>query len=323
VSLEATPYYHVMTRCVRRAYLCGIDTITGKNFSHRRDVCEARLTFLQSIFAVDIAAYAIMSNHYHLVVYIDEQSAMSWDKDAVIERWCQLFSGPEHIQRYRKGEQLTAVEQKAVDTSVDEWRIRLKSLSWFVRCLNEYMARFANQEDKCTGRFWEGRFKSQALLDEQAILSCMAYVDLNPIRAQTAKTPEQSAYTSIKKRIERARASTQPSDETKQPDDLMPFVGSENVNGPKGIHFDLAEYLNLVDWSGRQINTSKRGVIDNKLPPILERLGIRAENWIILTQHFESRFKVFVGVKSTLEKIKKVVKALRVPGMGFSKSVFC
>ena len=61
-----------------------------------------------------------------------------------------------------------------------------------MKVLNENIAKQANKEDKCTGHFWESRYKSQALLDEQAVLSCMTYVDLNPIRAAMAPTPEQS-----------------------------------------------------------------------------------------------------------------------------------
>jgi hypothetical protein len=82
------------------------------------------------------------------------------------------------------------------------WAIKKLTYSFIIKNWNEPIARMANREDHCTGRFWEVRFKSQALLDARALLACMAYVDLNPIRAAMAKTPEQSDFTSIQKRIQ-------------------------------------------------------------------------------------------------------------------------
>jgi len=115
----------------------------------------------------------------------------------------------------------------------------------------------ANSEDHCTGRFWEGRFKSQALLDARAVLACMAYVDLNPIRAAIAKTPEQSDYTSVQERI------LHPEDSL-----LRPFAERDE----NGIPFSLKDYLELVDWGGREIKHNKRGSIRSHTPPILARL---------------------------------------------------
>jgi len=157
-----------------------------------------------------------------------------------------------------------------------------------MRILNEDIARKANREDNCTGRFWEGRFKSQALLDEAAVAACMAYVDLNPIRADLAKTPETSIYTSIQQRIKAALSG-------KQPPTLQPFVGNPRKDMPTGLPFDLKEYIELVELTGRCIREDKRGYIDNNQPSILKRLNISAENWLILTTQFSRNFHGAVG----------------------------
>ena len=141
------------------------------------------------------------------------------------------------------------------------WREWLCDLSWFMRCINEPIARIANREDHCTGRFWEGRFKSQALLDERALLACMTYVDLIPIRAALATTPEQSDFTSIQERI-------------RQPDsDRLMAIGD---HGADSLPCSLRDYLELVDWGGREIKHNKRGYIPAHLPPILVRLRMDA-----------------------------------------------
>lgn len=161
-----------------------------------------------------------------------------------------------------------------------------------MRLLNEDIARRANKEDKCTGRFWEGRFKSQALLDEAALAACMAYVDLNPIRAKMAKTPEESDHTSVQKRIDSATIS-------KQPKQLLRFAGMPRQIMPKGLPFELKSYLDLVDLTGRIMREDKRGCIDNNHLPILERLNISPENWLKLTTQFTRVFHGAVGRPSS------------------------
>ncbi len=165
----------------------------------------------------------------------------------------------------------------------------LTNISWFMRCLNEYLAREANQEDGCKGRFWEGRFKSQALLDEAALLTCMAYVDLNPLRAEMAKTPEKSDYTSIQERIENLSGS----DTRKQPITLMPFR-SQGQNPDKALPYILHDYLELVDWSGRAVRSDKKGSIPSDIPPILTRLEIDSNEWL-KTMKWNNRFYRAVG----------------------------
>ena len=204
ISLADTPWYHVVNRCVRRAFLCGHDAASGSNFDHRRGWIETRIRELASVFTIDVAAYAIMSNHYHAVLRVDAARAQALSDDEVLRRWTQLFTGPLLVQRYLSGSPADPLGQSERDKVAEFaalYRQRLADVSWFMRVLNETIARQANAEEGCTGRFWEGRFKSQALLDEQALLAAMAYVDLNPIRAGMAQSLEDSAHTSIAARL--------------------------------------------------------------------------------------------------------------------------
>lgn len=300
VSLEATPYYHCVSRCVRRAFLCGTDINTRQNFEHRRGWLEAELLKQAQVFAVDIAAYAIMSNHYHVVLHINKQQADAWSFDEVIERWHSLYKGNALSQRYRLNPTMSQAEKDKLAEYVELWRGRLMDISWFMRRLNETISRKANEEDGCTGHFWEGRFKSQALLDEKALAACLAYVDLNPIRAKMAKTPESSEYTSAKKRIIKAKASHCANHPKQQSKGLLIFAGNPKQHMPQGLPFKLTDYLELLDWTGRIIREDKRGAIAKELPPILQRLNINTENWIELTQTIETNFKGFIGQPESL-----------------------
>ncbi|MCF1426758.1 MAG: transposase [Shewanella sp.] len=284
VSIEDTPFYHCMSRCVRRAFLCGKDPYTGQSYEHRRGWIEARLLQLTSVFAIDICAYAVMSNHLHVVLRVDIDKAKQWSEQQVLVAWHSLFKGTLLTQRFVKGEPLKDFELQAVHDCAQVYRERLMDISWFMRTLNEPIARQANREDKCTGRFWEGRFKSQALLDEAALLACMAYVDLNPIRARIADTPEQADFTSIQRRIKAAI-------DGEQPKELLPFAGNERANMPKGLMFPIEDYLELVDDTGRIVREDKLGHISQRTAAILNRLNIPPENWKKLTTEFGHLFK--------------------------------
>ncbi len=302
VSLEATPYYHCISRCVRRAFLCGHDKQSGTSYEHRRAWLEEELVKQAQVFAIDIAAYAIMSNHYHVVLHINAKQANDWTDEEVIDRWHMLYHGNLFSQRYRRGDTLSKAEQARLSEYVELWRERLHSISWFMRRINETIARQANIEDQCTGRFWEGRFKSQALLDEKALAACMAYVDLNPIRANMAKTPETSDHTSVKHRSKKAKTTQNPNHPNQQVKALMPFVGNPRQPMPDGLPFRLSDYIELVDWTGRIIRKDKRGAIQKSIPPILDRLGISVDNWMTMANEFEKTFKGFVGSSESLTK---------------------
>ncbi len=311
ISLEDTPYYHCVSRCVRRSFLCGEDKQTGNNYEHRRHWVEKRLVTLASVFAIDLCAYAVMSNHTHVVLRVNKAMAESWTNHQVVERWHQLYAGNHLSQRFMAGQTLGPAENRQLDIFVQTWRERLFSISWFMRNLNENIARLANREDNCTGRFWEGRFKSQALLDDKALAACMAYVDLNPIRACMADTPETSDHTSVKERINCAHKPKQ----SNQPNYLLPFVGNPRNDMPDGLPFELSDYLALVDWTGKICREDKRGAIDQSLPPLLERLSLTEKQWKALTLDFEKHFCHFVGSANSIKVAYQRQGYARSPGM--------
>ena len=295
ISLLDTPFYHICSRTVRKAFLCGVDKETGISYEHRRSWIEKRIFQLAQVFAIDICAHAVMHNHLHIVLHVDSEKVKSWSIAEVLQRWHQLFKGTLLTQKYQNKQPLDNFQLAMVESSADIYKKRLIDISWFMRSLNEPIARQANREDKCTGHFWEGRFKSQALLDEGAILSCMAYVDLNPVRAAIAPTPEQSNFTSIQLRIKSAIKG-------EQPPALMPFTGNEHQQKQSGIRFSLKDYLTLVDETGRLLRDDKRGDINTKVANILARLHISDESWLKLTFNFES---IFIGAVGTAEHLSE------------------
>jgi len=202
VQEEQEGVYHCFSRCVRRAFLCGFDSVTLQDFSHRKAWLVQRLRFLATVFAIEVCAYAVMENHYHTVLRTRPDIVALWSDWDVATRWLTLFP----LHRDMSGAPIppAEVDIRALADRPDriaQLRIRLCSLSWFMGRLNEFIARAANKEDSVKGRFWEARFKCQALLDEAAIATCMVYVDLNLIRAGRVETPEESDFTSIQERI--------------------------------------------------------------------------------------------------------------------------
>ncbi len=303
VSVADTPYYHCIGRCVRRAYLCGEDKTTGKSFSHRRQWMLERLKLLTETFAIDLCAYALMSNHYHLVVRLDIERVKNWSSREVVERWTRLYTGPACAQVFLRGDSLTESEQAILDICIPIWATRLADLSWFIRGLNEWLARLANQEDGCTGRFWEGRFKSQALLDDAALLTAMAYVDLNPIRAGVATDPINSDFTSIQQRLFEIAKRRQKAKESPITPVLLSFVGAITTHETPAIPFSLQDYLDVIDTSGRVTREGKRGAISTHNPTLLATLGIAPGEWFKAVTQLQVRFELFIGSPYRLQQL--------------------
>jgi hypothetical protein len=340
--------FHCMHRCVRRAFLCGHDPYSGVCYDHRREWIRERLEFLASVFGIDCLTYTILENHLHLVLRSRPDVVEHWSDEEVARRWLRLF--PKRRPKQRPKEGSTAEPTQAEINSIvnepevlAERRRRLSDISWWMRCTAENIARRSNLEDNVTGHFWESRYKSQLLIDEASLLACAAYVDLNPVRAAIAESPETSRFTGVRDRIDDLRErgelielvglsdhDWERSDRCRHSGWLSPIEideasdaigrdsgGSARRASEKGfLPISLAAYLELLDWTGRQIRRGKRGVVPEHLAPILTRFGLSAAGWCQLIVTFGRSFKRVVGTAEHLqeEAARRGQRWLQAPG---------
>jgi hypothetical protein len=319
--------FHGVHRCVRRAFLCGNDPYSGINYDHRREWIRRRLEFLASIFGIDCLTYTVLSNHLHIVLRSRPDVVARWSDQEVAQRWLRLFPR-------RRNDDGSPAEptQPEIDSIVNDpealakRRQRLSDISWWMRCTAENIARQSNCEDDVTGHFWEGRYRAQVLLDEASVLACAAYVDLNPIRAAMAESLETSRFTGAKDRIDDMRQRGDRSrlnDHDWERTQRCPYSGwlspieikeaadpigtdcsdSSRRASEKGfLSISLHAYLELLDWTGREIRGDKRGVIPGHLEPILTRLGLDSAHWCDLVRKFGRYFKRAVGTAEHLQE---------------------
>jgi len=250
-------FYHCCSRCVRRAWLCGEDPLTGRSFEHRKAWIETRILQLCEIFAIDLYAYAVMSNHYHIVVDVVPKRTQEWSDEEVSERFCKLHPGHSPQKTELQFTSLLNDPEKLADT-----RKMLGSLSKFMSRLNQPIAWQANREDGVTGHFWEQRFKSTALLNEEAILSAMAYVDLNPVRAKIVERAKEARHTSFAHR-------TSPTETHHK----SPLANLDRL----GI--TSAGYADIVEWTA---SVARGGVKspDSETTRALSKLGYSPDRWL-------------------------------------------
>jgi len=291
-------WVHCTSRCVRRAFLA------GDRYEHRKVWIEERLQYLAKCFAAEVAGYAVMSNHVHVIVRLDRAVAMDWTDVEVARRWLSVYP-----RKYLSdGTPVLPSDAEIAATAKDpvvvgKWRTRLADLGWFMKAFKEPISRRANREDDCTGAFWEGRFHSVPLLDQAALIACMAYIDLNPIRAKLADRPERSHHTSGFRRIRarnRCRAAQKiRAREPAKAKALLTKVGltANAKHAEDGLWltplarcqvgevlanktFSVDDYLTLLDATGRLLKAGKRGAIPPELAPILARLDLSVEAWL-------------------------------------------
>ena len=312
---------HVMAKAVRSMYLFGDDPLTMQCYDYRREWLEDQLYSQAKYFGIDLIAYAIMSNHFHLILCSRPDLVQQWDDTEVANRWLHLCPK----RRGKDGKPLEPTE-KQLDKirnnpkELKEIRTRLSDISWWMRLACQKIAQRANREKRETGRFFNGRFKSTRLLDNESILACMAYVDLNPIRAGVCQTIETSSHTSIVKRIqamnELNKAWAERNDKHLRPVELKE---SGTIDTPlstktsarcsnKGIlSMSAFDYIQLVELSARLPKLGKEGATPEGLPPLLTRIGFDLELWHLWTQEFGRLFSEAAGRVETVEQARSLV----------------
>lgn len=305
VSDDVSASYHCVSRCVRRAWLCGVDAYSGTDYSHRKAWVEQRLQQVAACFSIGIYGYAIMSNHLHLVVHVDVTATQVWPDEEVAQRWCQLFPTRDQDQEPRVQRLLKQTERIAL------LRQRLCSLSWLMRCINEPIARAANNEDGCTGRFWEGRFKCQVLADERAILAAMAYVDLNPIRAGTTVRLDHSHHTSIQQRVLGCR-----DDAAELQQKLKPLLGLAPA-----LSLKQGDYIELVQWTGQQVRPDKKGAIPKNAPSALTKTGCTEKHWPTQVKAVGSTYWRMIGNADQLMDKAEALGQRWLKGIGIARQI--
>jgi REP element-mobilizing transposase RayT len=322
VSLRDTQFYHVVARCVRRAFLWGHDEYSGRDYSHRKVWVLQRLSQLAAIFAIDICAYAVMSNHYHLVLHVDAERVRTWTQAEVVTRWTGLFRAPAVIERWCAG-QADAAETQVAVSIIEGWRTRLYDISWFMRCLNQHLAQRANAEDGCTGRFWQGRFSSQALLDEAGLLTAMAYVDLNPVRAGMATSAEDSQFTSIRQRILELRDCSASVSSSRVP--LLAFratQATEAATSATTLACSFSDYRAVLTWTAGIVSGAKQEVHEGT-PALIREQGIEASAWALAMRPRGNLFGRAIGRLNALRLHAKTLGQRWVRGLRESDRLYC
>lgn len=311
---------HVMNRVVRRCFLLGRDPLSGNNYDHRQGWIEEQLERVAAQFGIDLLNFAIMSNHFHLVLRSRPDVVQRWENREVARRWLLLC--PKSQYKARPGLPPSEPELNAICANkrlLKKLRRRLSDISWWMRLVCQRIAQWANGEDNQRGKFWESRYRAVRLLDEEAILAGAAYVDLNPIRAAIAQTLENSQHTSLQRRIAALRASLAevsgedapraasearpadaflaplPIDERQDPPGPRPSASGRRCSDKGFLAMPLAAYLDLLDWTARRLAGGKAGATPQSAAALFERLQIRAEVWCQLVGQFGQLFSSVAG----------------------------
>lgn len=329
--------YHCWNRCVRRAFLCGKDPATEQDFSHRRDWILTRQEQLAQLFAIDIEFHAEMRNHLHLVLRTRPDVAQRWSRQEVARRWLTITRLAKCMDDSLPQPQQKRILALAKDKKrIAKLRRRLSSISWWMGTLCENIARRANQEDDCKGRFWETRFKCRKCVDVGAIIICGMYVDLNALRAGEASSLQTSYYSSAYQRIQalgqrknaRDRADAWLGELTLvEGSERDPYVKLHSHTGRRAsdlglVPISLEDYLKLLQWTAEQISSGQRPTIPSDLEPILDHLSVRGDAWLETIQEYEESFCHIVAAPVEMAKAAERMGVHHLKGMPNCRRLF-
>ena len=320
---QVSSILHITQRCVRQDFFLDDNLPLEGKFGERRNAVLERLKTLASAFAIDILRFAIMSNHLHLTLRNLPELVATMSDEEVARRWLIICPGfCEALADFRNSHPDRPTQEDIDKLAKDKKRIaelrsRLSSVSYFMWALSGYCAKLFNLMDGTKGHFWDNRYQVKVLLDDLSLLVNSFYIDLNPIRANAAQTPETSKYTSAHCQIESAQLGERIPDihPAHLPDSFLARLQILDDGSDKRLsdlptrasdfgflNMSLYEYFLALDIVGRIIREGKKGAIPAELPPIFERLNISWENAIELIVAYEQLFKCFVGNKKSLEK---------------------
>ena len=334
---ERQAFFHCWSRCVRRYFLCGRDRQTGKDYSHRRHWIIDREEFLANLFAIQIEFRAEMANHLHLILQTLPRVAKRWSPREVVRRWLTATKMAKCLTDEVPPPDPQRIERMARDRKrVAKLRRRLSSVSWFMGLLHENIAQRANAEDGCHGRFWESRFHCRECTDQNALLLCAIYVDLNPYRAGEVDDPLGSPYTSIHLRM-RAQAladkiAGRPDDWlgelTQQPESLASEqLAYMSRTGRRAcdlgvLPISLADYVKLLLWTAEQLKNGQRKTIPADLIAVLDRFHVQHEAWLDTVEKFEQTFGHAVGSPDTLTAVAERMGLKHMKGIAACRATF-
>lgn len=333
ICFKTTRHYHLVNRCVRRSFMCGYDSRSGKDYSYRKKWIVDLLKLLCEAFGIEVLSYAIMSNHFHIVVYVNLEAIAELTDQELLDRYEKIFNIDALREAWMRDE-----TQESVQQQLDRIRERLSSISWFMKVLSERIARRANKEDECSGHFWQGRYRCQAILDEAALLMMCAYVDLNPMRAKSARSLSQSQYTSIQARISNCQR-TSSSDDGATPNDRAYRKARKNRRrrGSRGEPYGsipLApvcnklitdrQYCDLVAELARsQPLDSTDGILSDHARETLRRVGANPDGWLQSLRICKNGLRRAVGhVQKIREYASRVLGVQRCVGEQYCAAMY-